>query len=46
MYQRRKELLEKIEEIRKRPLIAYITSIRPNMGAQMAGDAITSIIQI
>lgn len=45
MYKERKKLLEEIERIRKRPLITYVTSIRPNMSAQMAGDAISPIIE-
>ena len=39
------KLYEKIEEIRKRKLIAYVTSIRPGMSGQMAGDAISSILR-
>ncbi len=45
MYPERKKLYQKIEALRKRPLITYATSIRPNMGASMAGDAIASIIE-
>ena len=45
MYSDRKLLLESVEKIRKKPLITYITSIRPNMGANMAGDVISQIIQ-
>lgn len=45
MYRERKKLLEEIEAIRKRPLITYVTSIRPNMGAMMASDAISSVIE-
>ena len=44
MYKSRKELYKKIEELRKRPLITYVTSIRPNMSGNMAGDAISQII--
>lgn len=44
MYKNRKEYFEKIEKIRSRPLIAYVTSIRPNMGGNMAGDSIAQII--
>lgn len=45
MYKERKMLFEKIEILRNRPLITYITSIRPNMSGNMAGDAISQIIQ-
>ena len=45
MYSERKALLEQIESIRNRPLITYVTSIRPNMSASMAGDAIPQIIR-
>lgn len=45
MYQERKKIMEEIESIRKRPLITYVTSIRPNMSAQMASDAIAPIIE-
>ncbi len=45
MYNDRIKLFKKIEEIRKRPLVTYVTSIRPNMSANMAGDAISQIIQ-
>lgn len=45
MFDNRKELIKKIEKIRKRPLITYVTSIRPNMGCPMAGDSIESIIE-
>lgn len=45
MYEKRKELFEKIEKLRGRPLITYVTSIRPNMSANMAGDAIVQIIK-
>ena len=36
-YTTRKDLFEKIETHRSRPLIAYVTSIRPNFSGQMAG---------
>ena len=45
MITERLEILEKIECHRKRPLISYVTSIRPNMSGNMAGDAISQIIQ-
>ncbi len=41
----RKKLYESIVNYRKRPLITYVTSIRPNLGGIMAGDAITPIIE-
>ena len=44
-YSNRKVLFEKISEKRKRPLISYVTSIRPNMGGAMAGDVIIPIIE-
>ena len=43
-YQNRKALFEQITVIRKRPLIAYVTSLRPGMSGQMAGDAIRPVI--
>lgn len=45
MYRDRKILLEKLESLRGRPLITYVTSIRPNMSANMAGDVVSQIIQ-
>lgn len=44
-YGTRKELLRRISEKRNRPLITYVTSIRPNMSCNMAGDAIIPIIE-
>ena len=44
MYKERQKLFERIESIRKRPLITYVTSIRPNMSAQMVRDAVMQII--
>lgn len=44
-YTERKELFEKIEELRERPLITYVTSIRPGMSGHMAGDSIEFIIK-
>lgn len=44
-YLERKKLYKSISNIRKRPLIAYVTSIRPNLSGQMAGDAISPIIE-
>lgn len=43
-YSQRKQLFQQIEAMRERPLIAYVTSIRPGMSGQMAGDAIRPII--
>lgn len=44
-YNTRKELLAKIAENRGRKLISYVTSIRPNMSCNMAGDAIIPVIE-
>ena len=44
-YTTRKDLFEKIETHRDRPLIAYVTSIRPNFSGQMAGDSVDYIIK-
>ncbi len=44
-YKERKMLFEEITKIRKRPLITYVTSIRPNMSCSMAGDAISQVIE-
>jgi len=44
-YTERKELYKSFEEIRQKPLITYVTSIRDNMSAQMARDAIPPIIE-
>ncbi len=43
-YEARKELYRRIEESRNHPLITYVTSIRPNLSGNMAGDAIAHII--
>lgn len=43
-YQDRKKIYSEIEKERNKPLIVYVTSIRPNMSASMAGDAIPFII--
>ena len=45
MLEHRIEIIKRIELLRGRPLISYVTSIRPNMSASMAGDAITPIIE-
>lgn len=39
-YQERMSYYQRIEEIRGRPLIVYVTSSRPNASAQMASDVI------
>lgn len=44
-YVTRKELLSRIAEKRGRKIISYVTSIRPNMSCNMAGDAIIPIIE-
>lgn len=43
-YTERKQLFDKIIQERQRPLLTYITSIRPGMSSQMAGDSIRPII--
>ncbi len=44
-YVTRKLLLQSISEKRNRPVITYVTSIRPNMSCNMAGDAIIPVIE-
>ncbi len=44
-YSDRKEFYSRIEELRRRPLIAYVTSIRPGNSAEMCADAIPVIIE-
>ena len=44
-YQERTALFKQIEEKRQRPLISYITSIRPGLLSSMATDAIPYIIE-
>ena len=44
-YLERKSIYKKIEKIRKRPLIAYVTSIRPGQNVQMATDIIPFLIE-
>ncbi|MBM3148108.1 MAG: hypothetical protein FJ000_09485, partial [Actinobacteria bacterium] len=41
----RKALYDRIEATRGRPLIAYVTSSRPNAQAQMASDVIPRIAE-
>ena len=43
-YETRKTLLQRIEEVRNHPLITYVTSIRPGLSGNMAGDSIEHII--
>lgn len=43
-YINRKQLITEVEQLRNRPLITYVTSLRPGMNAQMAGDAIRPFI--
>ena len=45
MYTHRQKLFTKIEKLRKRPLIVYVTSIRPNINVTMASNAISQIIE-
>jgi ATP-dependent protease ClpP protease subunit len=44
-YPKRKELYQAHENVRHRPLIAYVTSVRQNVSSKMASDAITTIIE-
>lgn len=44
-YITRKKLYQELEKIRKRPLISYVTSIRPGCSAQMAQDVLPMIIK-
>ena len=44
-YIERKKIYEQIESIRKRPLIAYVTSIKPGVQVQMATDVIPFFIK-
>lgn len=44
-YISRKELYKELEKIRKRPLIAYVTSIRPGCSAQMSQDVLPLFIK-
>ena len=41
----RQKIYKSIVSMRKKPLIAYVTSIRPNLSGHMAGDAISPIIE-
>ena len=44
-YKERKVLFTEIERLRERPLISYVTSLRPGMGGQMGEDAIRPVIE-
>ena len=44
-YQERRVLYERIESNRKRPLISYVTTIRPNVRVSMSNDVLPSIIR-
>lgn len=44
-FNERKKIIEKIEAIRGRPLITYITSIRPNLSDKMDQDSILPFIK-
>ena len=44
-YIERQKIYKSIVSMRKKPLIAYVTSIRPNLSGHMAGDAISPIIE-
>ena len=44
-YKERIELYRECEELRQKPLIVYVTSIRPNISSQMSVDSLTSIIE-
>ena len=43
-YIERKELFKKWSNLRNRPIVTYVTSIRPNLSINMSGDSITEII--
>jgi ClpP class serine protease len=43
-YNERKEMYVKLEKLRNRKLIVYVTSIRPNLSSSMAADAILPLI--
>lgn len=43
-YLERKKLFKEVEERRARPLVTYVTSLRPGMSGNMAGDAIRPFI--
>lgn len=45
-YKERIELYGECEKLRQKPLIVYVTSIRPNISSQMSVDSLTSIHRI
>lgn len=44
-YKERSALYSEVAKLRNRPLITYVTSIRPNLSCNMAGDSIIPIIE-
>lgn len=44
-YKERKTIYKQIIQKRNKPLIVYVTSIRPNMSCNMASDSISQIIE-
>ena len=44
-FESRKIIYKKIQEKRKRPLLVYVTSIRPGINVMMAQDVIPEIIR-
>ncbi len=44
-YTSRKKIYQELEKIRKRPIISYVTSIRPGCSAQMAQDVLPMIVK-
>ena len=44
-YISRKNIYQELEKIRKRPIISYVTSIRPGCSAQMAQDVLPMIVK-
>lgn len=43
-YVERKNLFDEWNELRNKPIITYVTSIRPNLSVNMSSDSITEII--
>ena len=44
-YNSRKKIYQELEKIRNRPIISYVTSIRPGCSAQMAQDVLPIIVK-
>lgn len=44
-FEQRKTIYNQIIQNRNKPLIVYVTSIRPNMSCNMASDSISQIIE-